>query len=61
VGLEEIDAEIAHMEALLRRAKKGIIEARTKDLQRATSPFMREYLQRDLENVRAMWPELDAA
>lgn len=56
-----MDAEIAHMRAYLRRGKKALIDARTKDLERATSPFMREYYRRDLEKLRAMWPDVDVA
>jgi hypothetical protein len=66
--LGKVDPEIAAMEAEhlrlqaeLRRMKKGTLDALTKDLERATSPFKREYLQRELERVRKIGPELDVA
>jgi hypothetical protein len=61
MGVDEIDTEIAHMEALLRRAKKGIVDALATDVERATSPLWRAHLQSELEQARAMWPELDVA
>jgi hypothetical protein len=56
-----MDAEHARLQAQARRMKKGLIDAATKNLERATSPFMREVYQRELEKARAMWPELDVA
>lgn len=61
MGVDETDAEIAHMEALLRRAKEGIVNALATDVERATSPVWRAHLQRELEQARTMWPDLDAA
>jgi hypothetical protein len=61
MDIAEMDAEIARMDALLRREFKGLIAARTVDVERATDPFMRELFQRDLEKLRADLAEVEAA
>jgi hypothetical protein len=56
-----MDAEHARLQEQARRMKKALIEAHTKRLERVTQPAYREYLERDLERLRAIGPELDEA
>jgi hypothetical protein len=56
-----MDAEHARLQAELRRMKKALIEAHTRDLERAVSPSHREYLMLELEGARKIGPELDVA
>jgi hypothetical protein len=59
--MDEIEAEIAHMDGVLRRLKQDAIRQIQADLAVATSPYQRECLERDLAKVKAMRPELEAA
>jgi hypothetical protein len=51
---EEMDAEIAHMDAHLKRLRAEVIATTIERVRQAKDPVMRDFFQRDLEEVLAI-------
>lgn len=52
--IEEMDAEIAHMDAHLKKLHDEAVARLTAHIARLTDPFSREYYRKELEKVRAI-------
>jgi hypothetical protein len=52
--IEEMDAEIARMDAYLRKLNRDMIAEATEELATEKNPYAREWLIKHIEDVRAL-------